>query len=224
MATVAQTPAQLDGQTMRGFCRCRTESPVFTAERRHATRLHQWQGNWSTPSLWAAATGPLLRTALNGTWKYGLQFPGTQSVLSRFQNFYVSEEERRCWASESLPRPTLRSFCVSMLLHMSLGVSPLFCNGASCLLPLHAVLWNPGLCLSARERIMYPCAFVCLNLCLQVCWRCQATQAWHRCGSSPKMPLTDSLCELQAKMKGKGGRSCRNGVGSFLSSFVFFLV
>lgn len=30
------------------------------------------------PSLRAAATGPFLRTALNGTWKYGLQFPGTQ--------------------------------------------------------------------------------------------------------------------------------------------------
>lgn len=51
------------------------------------------------------------------------------------------------------------------------------------------------------------CVCVCVNLCLQDCWRCQASQAWHRCGSPPTRPLTDSLWALQAKMKGMEGNA-----------------
>lgn len=81
----------------------------FTVERHHVTRLCQWQGNWFMLSLWAAATGPFLRTALNGTWKYGLQFPGTH----RSSQFCLASRTFVCLKREGVerlshsPRPKL---------------------------------------------------------------------------------------------------------------------
>lgn len=58
-----------------GVHRFSADTPVFTAGRRHVTRLRWWQGNCFLLSLRVAATGPFQRAMLDGMKKYGLRFP-----------------------------------------------------------------------------------------------------------------------------------------------------
>lgn len=54
------------------------DTPVFTAGRRHVTRLRWWQGNCFLLSLRVAATGLFQRAMLDGMRKIWLTVPGTQ--------------------------------------------------------------------------------------------------------------------------------------------------
>lgn len=61
-----------------GVHRFSTDIPVFTAGRRHVTRLRWWQGNCFLLSLRVAATGLFQRAMLDGMRKIWLTVPGTQ--------------------------------------------------------------------------------------------------------------------------------------------------
>lgn len=106
-----------------GFHQSRTDTPVFTAGRHHVTKLvyavFMRRGDRSVSEDCTKLHVKMWFTVSRNRVE-------AQSVLSRFQNFYVSEAGRRCRGSESFHRPKLRSFCLSMLLHMFLQVSSLF--------------------------------------------------------------------------------------------------
>lgn len=87
-----------------GFHRSSTDTPVFTAARRHVTKLvyavFMSRGNKS-------ASKDCTKWHVKIWFIVSRNTVEAQSVLFHFQNFYVSVEGRRCRASESFPRPKL---------------------------------------------------------------------------------------------------------------------